>query len=58
MPKYMIGVGFSGVAVERHILEARNQIEARNMAISKFLHPDKGYDHVEVMRMPSTKKGE
>lgn len=52
MPKYIAGIGIAGVAIERHIIEAKNQTEARNVAISKFLHPDKGYDHVEIKRIP------
>ena len=51
---YKVGVGYAGIALEYHKVEATNMNEARSIAIRKFLHPDKGYDHVEVKRI---KKG-
>ena len=51
MHNYKVGVGISGVVLEVHEIQARNMSEARSIAIRKFLHPDKGYDHVEVKRI-------
>jgi len=51
---YRIGVGKSGMALEYHKIEATNEQEARSYGIRNFLHPDKGYDHIEVKRI---KKG-
>lgn len=48
---YQIGVGYAGVALEFYKVEAKNAVEARDIAIRKFLHPDKGFDHVEVKRI-------
>lgn len=48
MRKYRVGVGFAGVALEFHTVEARNASEARSIAIRMFLNPDLGYDHIEV----------
>ena len=48
---YKIGVGIEGVALEYHKVEAANMAEARSIAIRKFLHPDKGYNHIEVKRI-------
>ena len=48
---YKVGVGYAGIAVEYHEVEATNMMEARSIAIRKFLHPDKGYDNGEVKRM-------
>ena len=48
MRLYRVGVGFAGVALEFHRVEARNAAEARSIAIRKFLHPDLGFDHIEV----------
>lgn len=48
---YKVGVGIEGVALEHHKVEAKNMAEARSIAIGKFLHPDKGYNHVEVKRI-------
>ena len=48
---YKVGVGIECVALEYHTVEARNMAEARSIAIRKFLHPDKGYNHVEVKRI-------
>ena len=55
MYSYKIGVGVSGIALEFHEIKACNMSEARSIAIRKFLHPDKGYDHVEVKRIRSVK---
>ena len=48
---YKVGVGIEGIALEYHEVNARNMEEARSIAIRKFLHPDKGYNHVEVKRI-------
>ena len=48
---YKVGIGIEGVALEYHEINARNMEEARSMAIRKFLHPDKGYNHIEVKRI-------
>lgn len=48
---YKVGIGIEGVALEYHEVNARNMEEARSIAIRKFLHPDKGYNHVEVKRI-------
>ena len=48
---YRIGIGYSGVALEYYKVEAKNMNEARSIAIRRFLHPDKGYDHIEVKRI-------
>lgn len=51
MAKYKIGVGYAGIALEWHTLEAKNTVEARTLAIKKYLHPDLGYDHIQVSRI-------
>lgn len=48
---YKIGIGANGIALEYHKINARNMEEARGIAIRKFLHPDKGYNHIEVKRI-------
>lgn len=48
---YKVGIGIEGVALEYHNINARNMEEARNITIRKFLHPDKGYNHVEIKRI-------
>ena len=48
---YKVGVGFAGMALEWHEVEATSMADARSIAIRKFLHPDKGFDHVEVKRI-------
>lgn len=48
MRLYRVGVGFAGVALAYHKIEARNASEARSIAIRKFLNPDLGYDHIEI----------
>ena len=48
MRLYRVGVGFGGVALEFHDVEARNASEARSIAIREFLDPDRGFDHIEV----------
>lgn len=48
MRLYRVGIGFAGVALEFHEVEAHNAAEARSIAIQKFLHPDLGYDHIEI----------
>ena len=52
---YKIGVGFAGVSLEFHEITARNADEARSIGIRKFLHPDKGFDHIEVKRIKKEK---
>ena len=56
MYSYKIGIGYAGVALEFHTIQAHNMSEARSIAIRKFLHPDKGYDHVEVKRIKKEDK--
>lgn len=51
MYNYKVGIGRSGVALRFYEIQAPNMAEARIIAIRKFLHPDKGYDHVEVRRI-------
>ena len=51
MFKYKVNLGIEGYTLESHVVEARNQVEARDIAISKYLHPDKGYTSVEVKRI-------
>ena len=48
---YKVGVGYAGLALEFHTVEATSMADARSIAIRKFLHPDKGFDHVEVKRI-------
>ena len=48
---YKVGVGIGGVPLEFYKVEANNMTEARSIAIKKFLHPSKGFDHVEVKRI-------
>ena len=48
---YRAGVGIEGYVLERHIVWAKDMQEARSKAISTYLHPDKGYDYVEVQRI-------
>lgn len=48
MRLYCVGVGFAGMALEFHRVEALNASEARSIAIRKFLDPDRGFDHIEV----------
>ena len=45
---YLVGVGVDGVALEHHKVEAQNQSEARSIVIRKYLHPDKGFNHIEI----------
>lgn len=52
---YRVGIGYDGISLEYHEVEATNMVEARDIAIRKFLHPDKGYDHVEVKRIKREK---
>lgn len=56
MRKYKIAVGIEGVTLERHEVEARNMDEARSIGISKFLHPDKGYNYINVVPVKATAK--
>lgn len=48
---YLVGVGIGGVALEHYTILANNAQDARSRAINLFLHPDKGFDHVEVRRL-------
>lgn len=47
---YKVGVGIQGFVLENHFVEAKNAQEARSIGISKYLHPDKGYDHIQVTK--------
>ena len=49
---YRVGVGYGGVALEYHMVKAPNEIDARKFALRTWLHPDKGFDHVEAVRIP------
>lgn len=49
--RYKVGVGVEGVVLEHHEVNAVNMVEARSIAIRKFLHPAKGFDHIEVKRI-------
>ena len=51
MYRYQVGIGREGIALKFYEIQAHNMTEARSIAIRKFLHPDKGYDHVEVKRI-------
>lgn len=51
MYRYQVGIGREGVALKFYEIQAPNMTEARSIAIRTFLHPDKGYDHVEVKRI-------
>lgn len=51
MFNYKIGIGYAGIVLETYTLRAKNLAEARSLAIRKYLHPDKGYDHVVVTRI-------
>lgn len=48
---YRIGIGYEGVALKYYLLHAENAEHARELAIRTYLHPDFGYDHVEVKRL-------
>lgn len=48
---YKVGIGIEGIPLEFHKVEAKNMEEARSVAIKKFLHPDKGYNHIEIKRI-------
>lgn len=52
---YSVGVGVMGVSLEHYKVEASSAQEARSIGIRKFLHPDKGYDHIEVTRVKKEK---
>lgn len=49
---YRVGVGHGGVALEYHMVKAANELDARKFALRNWLHPDKGFDHVETIRIP------
>ncbi len=48
---YKIGVGIECVALKFYNVEADSATEARDIAIRRFLHPNKGYNHIEVKRI-------
>ena len=48
---YKVGIGKEGVALKYQLVRAANIEEARSIGISKYLHPDLGYDHIEVTRV-------
>ena len=48
---YKIGVGIEGVALQFYNVEANSITEARSIGIRRFLHPNKGFDHIEVKRI-------
>lgn len=49
---YRIGAGYAGVALEYHLVRAANELDARKFALRTYLHPDRGFDHVEAVRIP------
>lgn len=53
---YRVGVGIVGISLEFHEVEAANMAEARSIGIRKFLHPDKGFDHIEVQRIKKNER--
>ena len=46
---YLVGVGIERFVLEKHVVEASNKADAYYAAF-KFLHPDKGYDYVTVIK--------
>ena len=48
---YKVGIGIDGFVLESHTVEAPNAVEARYIAIRKFLHPDKGRNYIKVERI-------
>lgn len=46
---YLVGVGIERFVLERHVVEASNQANAYYAAM-KFMHPDKGYDYITVIK--------
>lgn len=48
---YKVNLGIDGFVLESHIVEATNKTVARDIAISKFLHPDKGFNYISVERI-------
>lgn len=48
---YSIGLGIEGYVLENYTLAACNAADARDKAISRYLHPDKGYNYIEVRRL-------
>lgn len=51
---YIVGIGFEGVILERHLIYAKNMSDAYYAGF-KYLHPDKGYNYVSATRI---KKGD
>ena len=52
---YRVGVGYAGMSLEYHLVKAACEQDARVFGIRKYLHPDKGFDHVEAIRIPKDK---
>lgn len=52
---YRVGVGYGGISLEYHLVKAPNELDARTFALRTYLHPDKGFDHVEAVRIPKAK---
>lgn len=52
---YRVGIGAACIAFEYHMVKAASEMDARKYAIGHWLHPDKGYDHVEVRRITADK---
>ena len=46
---YLVGLGIEGYVLERHLIYAANQADAYYVAM-KFMHPDKGYDYITVIK--------
>lgn len=52
---YRVGVGHAGVSLEYHLVKAPNEMDARRYGLRAFLHPDRGFDHIETIRIPKEK---
>lgn len=48
---YKIGIGREGMAFKYYTVEAANMQEARIIGLRTYMHPDLGYDHIEVTRV-------
>lgn len=51
---YKVFVGIDGFVLETHVIEAENKVDARDIAIRKILHPDKGFNYIRVERVNSS----
>ena len=53
---YRIGIGIEGMVFKAYYIEAHNWDEARSIGISRFLHPNLGYNFIDVRRVPKTRE--